>query len=147
MFTLLTSIYYLSTAILLFIELGWIASPIEKSKEARNFFLLTKVFKEKKWDEYSDEYKSKLKSYLPYLCIYIWLFIGLFSFQWVGFLAFLVFNVLVITPLSKLTRPYFAYTILHFISSIIGFAFGVFVIINHYYLGFDLLEMLSQFLK
>ena len=147
MFTFLTSIYYLSTAIFIFIELGWITSPIEKSKEARKFLEISKEFKGKKWDEYSDEYKSLLKSYIPFIWIYIWLFIGLFSFQWIAFLAFLLLNVVVISPLSKLTKPYFAYTILHFINSLFGFAFGVFVIINHYHLKLDLLEMMSQFLK
>ena len=143
----MTTIYYLSTIIFLLIELHWLVSPIEKTNKARKFMALSKLNKDKKWDEFSEEYKSQLKSKIWLLYVLFWMLIGLFTFQWQAFLLMIVFNFMIINPISKLVKNTFLYTILHWINSLIGFAFGVFVIINHYHLKLNLTEIIASYIK
>ena len=143
----MTTIYYLSTIIFLWQELRWITSPIERTENAKNFFKLTKENKGKKWNEFSKEYKSELKSKMFLVYIFIWMFIGLLTFQWFGFLAMLIFNLLFIAPISKLTKFSVSYTVIHWINSVIGFVFAVFVIINHYHLKIDLFQFFLSLVK
>lgn len=143
----MTTIYYLSTILFIWAELDWLVSPIEKTNDAKRFFELSKLNKGKKWDEFSKEYKSELKSKVWLIWILLWMFIGLFTFQWAGFLAMLIFNIVIISPLSKLTMYSIAYTVIHWFNSLIGFAFGVFVIINHYHLKIDLTQWFVSLLK
>lgn len=143
----MTTIYYLSTIILIMVEWAYLVSHIEKTKDARNFLELSRMHKGKKWDEFSEEYKSELKSKVSLIWIVIWMFIGLFTFQWAGFLALIIFNFLLVSPLSKLLKYSLAYTILHWINSLVGFAFGVFVIINHYHLKIDLTQWFMSLVK
>ena len=143
----MTTIYYLSTIIFLLIELHWLVSPIEKTNKARKFMALSKLNKDKKWDEFSEEYKSQLKSKIWLLYVLFWMLIGLFTFQWQAFLAMIVFNFMIINPISKLVKNTFLYTILHWINSLIGFAFGVFVIVNHYHLKLNLTEIIASYIK
>ena len=143
----MTTIYYLSTIIFLLIELHWLVSPIEKTNNARKFMALSKLNKGKKWDEFSEEYKSELKSKIWLLYVLFWMLIGLFTFQWQAFLLMIVFNFMIINPISKLVKNTFLYTILHWINSLIGFAFGVFVIVNHYHLKLNLTEIITFYIK
>jgi ABC-type lipoprotein release transport system permease subunit len=143
----MTTIFYLSTIFFIWIEWNWLISPIEKTNDAKKLFGLSNEFKGKKWNEYSDEYKSELKSKFWLIGIILWMFIGLFTFQWVAFLAMLIFNVMIISPITKLTRYTMAYTVIHWINSLIGFVFGVFVIINHYHLKIDLTQWVLSFIK
>jgi hypothetical protein len=136
------TIYYLSTIIFICIELHWLISPIEKTNDVKKFFELSKQSKGKKWSELTKEYKSEIKSKVWSIFVLFWMFIGLFTFQWVAFLSIILFNILVIAPISKLTRFSITYTIIHWINSIIGFIFGIFVIINHYHLKIDLYKWL-----
>ena len=103
----MTTIYYLSTIIFLLIELHWLVSPIEKTNKARKFMALSKLNKGKKWDEFSEEYKSQLKSKIWLLYVLFWMLIGLFTFQWQAFLAMIVFNFMIINPISKLVKNTF----------------------------------------
>jgi len=143
----MTAIYYFLGLFFIWSECVWLASPIEKTQNAKKFYELSKLNKGKKWEEYSDEYKSEVKSKVWGIFILFWLFIGLFSFQWIGFLAIILFNFLVIAPLSKLTRFSYAYTVINWVNSLIGFAFGIFVIINHYHLKINLTEVFTLFFK
>lgn len=143
----MTTIFYLSTIFFIWIEWNWLISPIEKTNDAKKLFGLSNEFKGKKWNEYSDEYKSELKSKFWLIGIILWMFIGLFTFQWVAFLAMLIFNVMIISPIIKLTRYTMAYTVIHWINSLIGFVFGVFVIINHYHLKIDLTQWVLSLIK
>jgi hypothetical protein len=129
------------------VEWAYLVSPIEKTKDARNFLKLSRMHKGKKWDEFSEEYKSELKSKVSLIWIVLWMFIGLFTFQWAGFLALIIFNFLLVSPLSKLLKYSLAYTIIHWINSLIGFAFGVFVILNHYHLKIDLTQWFMSLVK
>ena len=143
----MTTIYYFSTIIFLLMELHWLVSPIEKTENARKFLALSKLNKGKKWDDFSEDYKSELKSKIWMVYVLFWMLIGLFTFQWQAFLIMIVFNFLIINPISKIFKDTFIYTILHWINSLIGFAFGVFIIINHYHLKLNLTEILSSYVK
>jgi len=122
-------------------------SPLEKTKDSLAFKELMKLNKGKKWDEFSEDYKSELKSKIWLLYILFWMLVGLFTFQWQAFLIMIVFNILIIAPLSKIFKNTFMYTVLHWINSLIGFAFGVFIIINHYHLKLNLTDILLSYVK
>jgi len=142
----MTTIYYLFTIIFIWYELQWIYDPLRETKENELFSKLHDEFKGKKWDDFPEEYKSLLKAKLLSCVVIAWLFIGLFTFQWIAFLAILAFNILIIAPISKLTKFSRAYTILHWLNSVVGFMFGLFVIINHYHLKLDLTQLLIDFI-
>lgn len=144
---MLTHLFYLTTLWFLFLEWSWLVMPKEKTENAKKFFDLSNQHKGKKWDDYSDEYKSEIKSKIWLFIPIIWTFIGLFTFQWIAFLMHLVFNLVVIAPLSRLTRYSLSYTVLHWTNSLLGFAFGIFIIINHYHLKINLSEWLWAVLK
>ena len=135
-------LFYFFTIILIWKELIWILSPNEKVEESKKYFNLSKEFKGKTWNEYSKEYKELTKSKIWLLFLFLWLFIGLFTNQWVAFLSFLLLNFIIVAPLSKITKFSKSYVYLHWINSVIGFCFGIFVIINHYHLKINLTELL-----
>ena len=143
---MLATIFYLSTIIIIIYEINWIVRPIEMTKKVQEFFKISDENKGKKWDESSSEYKTQLKNNIPRLYVLFWFIIGLFSFQWFGFLAVLLFNLLIIGPISKLIKFSFAYTILHWFNSFIGLAFSIFTIINHFHLRIDLFQYFNSFL-
>lgn len=141
------TIFYLSAVFLLWNELDWILRPIKKTNEARQFKILSGINKGKKWDEFTDEYKSVVKSKVWLFIPVIWIFIGLFTSQWVLFLSMFIFKIAIITPISKLAQHSILYTIVHWINSVIGFAVGLFVIINHYHLKINLTELFVSFIN
>lgn len=140
--TITTTIFYFSTIIFLWIEMSWIVSPIEQAKNALNFHLLAKQNKGLKWDQYSEKYKDSIKSKVLFLPVILWVLIGLFTGQWIIFLAFLIYSFLIIAPINKLVKPIFPiYVALNWLNSVVGFAFGVFVVVNHYHLKIDVYSM------
>ena len=134
----MTHLFYFVAIFFIWREMLWVYSPIQMTADVKKFDELSKLNKGKKWDLMTPEYKSEIKSKILLLPIVIWMFIGLFTFQWQIFLLMLILNLVIIAPLSKLTKFSFAYTALHWANSVIGFAFGVFVIINKYHLHIDL---------
>jgi hypothetical protein len=143
----MTTFYYLISIFFILTELQWILSPIEKTKDAKRFLEMSKENKGKKWDEFTEEYRDQVKSKVWLLIVPLWLLLGLFTFQWIGFLMILIFNFLIISPISKLTKYSMAYSIIHWVNSLIGFAFGVFVIVNHYHLKIDLTQLFLSLIK
>jgi hypothetical protein len=141
------TLFYLSAIFLLWNELGWIVSPIKKTQEVKRFSELSKLNKEKSWKEYSEEYKQEVKSKAWLLIPVIWLFVGLLSSQWVLFLGVILLNFIVLPPISNLTRYSLVYTFLHWISSLVGFAFGLFVVINHFHLKINTYQFVLNLIK
>ena len=66
-----------------------------------------------------------------------------FTSQWVIFLAWIIFNFGILTPILRLFRYSLIYTIIIWVNSLIGVFFGLFVIINHYHLKIDLTSLLG----
>lgn len=144
---MMTHLFYFTTIFFLFKEIQWLYSPRERVADVKQFSELSKLNKGKKWDDFSPEYKSELKSKIGVVLIPLWMFVGLFTFQWSAFLIMLLFNFVIIAPISQLTKYSFAYLILHWLNSVIGFAFGIFVILNHYHLHIDVLHQLCVLFK
>jgi hypothetical protein len=128
-------------------EVLWLVNPVEYTEKSKKLKELMKQNKGKKWDTYSEDYKDILISRgLPSLLFTLWFFAGLLTFNWVAFIAIIAFNFIAIAPISKLFKFSPAYTILHWLNSVIGLAFGVFVIINSYHLKLNLYEIVKAWL-
>lgn len=132
-------LFYLSSIVFLFKELQWILHPKQEVEKTKKKEELNKSMRGLKYDNFTQEQKTHLVSILFLLFfIFGWLFIGLFTFQWQLFLAFFVFQIVAIGPISKILKYSFAYMMLHWLNSILGLAFILFVIINSYHLKIDI---------
>lgn len=122
-------------------EIMWILNPKSQVEKSKKFWKETKLNKGKKWDEMTEDYKGLLFSKgVPNIILTFWMVCGLLTFNWLPFLLKLVWSFVIITPISNLFRYSIAYTVLHWFNSLVGFAFGVFVIINSYHLKIDVYE-------
>ncbi|SOS48992.1 conserved membrane hypothetical protein [Tenacibaculum dicentrarchi] len=140
-------IFYLNAIIFIIYKLSWILNPKEQVEKVKLFSKLSKEHKGEKWDDYSDEYKDLLKTKgVLALSFLLWMFVGLFSFNWVAFLFIILFNVLFISAVSKPFKYNNIYICIHWINSVIGFVFGLFVILNSYHLKIDLYTWLLSLL-
>lgn len=139
------TLYYLSTIIFIWKSLNWLVSPIEETKNVKNFIELSKLNKSLKWNNMSKEYKSEIKSKIWYIWILLWMFIGLVTFQWIAYLTLIIFKLL-ITPITKITKYSILYTIISWISSLMDFCFCLFVIINYYHLKINLTELIKIYI-
>jgi len=140
---MLKFIFYAIGVCYLIYEILWITHPIERATESFNLAKLFQDNKGKKWDTYSQEYKDWIKSKF-YLVIYVvWPFFGLFTFQWAGFLLFILINHIIFTPINRLgknNKPLFIFT--HFIHSFIAAILIGFLILNSYHLKLDVYKEL-----
>lgn len=140
-------IFYFIGILFVIYELLWIINPKSRVEKSKIFTDLSKQFKGKKWGDFSEEYKDVLISKgIPGLILTIWMVAGLLTFNWFAFAVLIVFNTVFIMPLGELFKFSFAYTALHWLNSIIGFAFGLFVIINSYHLKINLYEIVKAWL-
>jgi len=138
-------IFYFIGILFIIYELKWIMYPKSEAKKSEKLHRLLKEHKEKKWDNSTDEFKEILKIRgLMSLLFVIWMFAGLLTFNWVLFLISIVFNIAIVGLLSKALRFSIGYIILHWLNSIIGFTFGVFVIINSYHLKINLYDWIIK---
>jgi hypothetical protein len=130
--------YFIGIAFVIY-EMIWLLNPKDQVEKAKEMKEEGKKNKGKKWDDYTDKYKSLLKTKgLASLTFTLWMFCGLLTFNWLAFLLKIAFNFIVIAPISKLTQYSWAYTGLHWFNSLLGFAFGLFVIVNSYHLKIDI---------
>ena len=141
---MLKFIYYTFGIMFLLYELQWLINPLEKAKDAITYLSLTKKYKGLKWKDYPEDFKEKTKSKVWGLIHIAFIIGGLFTFQWWVFLAFLTLQFTIVAFISRLLKPYiYAYAAFHWVNSIIGLAFCLFVIINAYHLKIELNEALS----
>lgn len=134
-------IFYCCCLALAFYELTWIYNINEKVAGTRKYLEL----KEKYKDVQNEDIPSQDKKELAYkgltsLFVISVIFLGLFTWQWSVFLLFILSQLIIMAPLSILFKNNFGYTIVHFLNSILGFLFFLFVIINHYHLKIDILK-------
>jgi hypothetical protein len=136
------AIYYALGVAFLLHEMGWIIDPVAKAKDSIAFRTLSAKYKGLKWEAYPQEYKDQLKSKIWSLLYIVFILGGLFTFQWWAFLVFLVLQFTIVAILSKILKPYlYPFATLHWINSLIGFAFTLFVIINSYHLKIELSQV------
>lgn len=141
-------IFYLIGILFVINEFMWLVSPLKRAIKSRRFNHLTKKEKGGDWNNFSEEYKKLLIGQLYNLPLFLWLFIGLFTFNWFAFLVILVFNIFIVLPLSKIVyKSLYLYTTIHWLNSLIGFGFGLFVIINSYHLKIDLYQFTMSILN
>ena len=141
-------IFYFVAIAFIIHQMIWILKPKFKVEKIKSFETESKKNKDKKWEEYSSDYKQMvIDKGSSSLLFTFWMFAGLLTFNWPVFLSILVFNFAIVAPISKLTKYSLMHTVLHWINSIIGFAFGVFVIVNSYHLKIDIYEWMFQWLN
>jgi len=143
----MTHLYYFLTIIFICIQASYLVSPMKYTNNAKRFHELANEFKGKQYVEFSNEYKGMIKNKVWLIFGLLWLFLGIFTFQWIAYLTYIVFNVIVISPLLTLTRYSFVYTVIHWIGSFISLLFWLFVILNHYHLKLDLTTILLSYFK
>jgi len=141
-------IFYLVAIAFIIYEIIWITNPKVQIDKSKRFIEESKKNKGKKWDDYTDEYKDLFKSKgLVSLIFTLWMVAGLLTFNWLPFLAILVFNLIIIAPISKLTKYSTGHTVLHWLNSIVGFVFGIFVVVNSYHLKINVYEWFIQWVN
>jgi hypothetical protein len=141
----MTHLFYLFGIAFIIYEVMWIIDPISMTEKARTHNKLSKENKGKSWDDYSEHYELRIETRgLFSLMVTLWLVLGLFTFQWALFAVVLVFNIIIVSPLSKLTRDNIGYTIIHWFNSLKGLVFGVFIIVNKYHLHIDVSGMMLK---
>ena len=135
-------IFYLIGVYFVLYELLWVISPQDQVDKAKKAEKLNKDFKGKKSCEWSEEYKDLVyKNIVNFVFVFGWIIMGLFTFQWIIFLFKLAFYFIIIHPISRLTKYSLAYTILHWINSLIGLVLALFIIINAYHLKINVTEI------
>ena len=134
-------LFYLIGVMFIIHELRWIIAPTKQVLKVKR----RKDFKWKGWEKFTEEQKSDVIGLLFNFLIFVWLIVGLFTFNWIAFITISIFNILIIAPISKLLQFSIGYTVIHWINSVIGLAFGIFVIINSYHLKIDLYQLISNY--
>ena len=137
-------IFYFAIALFVIYEFTWMFNPKTFVKDRKKFDEMSKKYKDVKYDDMPEEHQKTIKSKIPHLILIVFIFVGLFSFNWLAFLAFIVWNFAVIKPIGKITKYSSAYLAVHWVNSLIGAAWGMFVIINSYHLKIDLLESVKS---
>lgn len=141
-------VFYLIAVIFIIRELMDILSPKLNAEQSKKFAEQVKLNKGKLYNEMTEEYKGfVLLRFIPSLFILFWMICGLLTFNWFAFLSVLVFNFVIIAPISNLSKYSTFHTVLHWFNSLIGFTFGVFVIINSYHLKIDTYELFIQWVN
>lgn len=143
----MTTIYYLFTFAFILEEITWLFNPIAKTIKSKAKLKNIKSIGTKKWKGVSEEEKESFKQGLFSIMLLVWVFIGLLTFQWVVFLGFIILNFFIVAPLMKLTNNIKVSAVINWFNSLIGFAFGIFVIINHYHLKIDMFQLLTNYVK
>lgn len=140
----MTHLFYFVGLIFLIYEILFLFSIKEKLTDAKNFKEKSKEYKGKKWDEYSEEYKSEIikKSFLFIFILFF--FVGLFTQQWFTFLVFLILQFSIFLPLSKLLGFSPLRYLTAGLNTLLGIAFSLFVIINHYHLHIDTFQIFME---
>lgn len=134
-------IFYLIGIGFIINQLMWILHPNQRIQKHRKFKEHNEINKGRKLEDWTEEYKGLLIfTAIPSVVFLLWLLLGLLSFNWFLFLGIITWNTVVIWPLSKLSEYSRAHTALHWLNSVIGFVFGLFVIVNAYHLKIDVYD-------
>lgn len=125
-------------------EVSWLYNPVKQAERGKRLKELSPEVKDKKWDQYPQEYKDIIKSYFTAIPLMLYTILGIFTFQWEVFLVVILFNMLIMYPLNRLTAFNWLYIVFNWINSLIGSIFIVFTIINAYQLHINFLPILKS---
>lgn len=138
-------IFYFIGILFLIYEVYFLLNLKNELEESKRFKELTKEFKNLEWNDYSEEYKKLFKKKAFVLIFLFWLFIGLASSQWVLFLIFLLFQFIIIIPISDLVKfSFYRYFVTGF-NTVVGIIFSLFLILNKYHFKLNLYEILINY--
>ena len=138
-------IFYFIGILFLIYEVYFLLNLKNELEESKRFKELTKEFKNLEWNDYSEEYKKLSKNKAFVLIFLFWLFIGLASSQWVLFLIFLLFQFIIIKPISDLVKfSFYRYFVTGF-NTVVGIIFSLFLILNKYHFKLNLYEILINY--
>ena len=138
-------IFYFIGILFLIYEVYFLLNLKNELEESKRFKELTKEFKNLEWNDYSEEYKKLFKNKAFVLIFLFWLFIGLASSQWVLFLIFLLFQFIIIIPISDLVKfSFYRYFVTGF-NTVVGIIFSLFLILNKYHFKLNLYEILKNY--
>lgn len=136
-------IFHTFTIAFIIYELLWLLNPKHYVELAKKFSEESEKHKGLKWEDFSDEYKGILPAKLVKVFVFTgWMFLGLLSFNWVVFLSLIIFNLIVIAPISKVTKYSKIYTGVHWVNSLIGFSAGIFILVNSFHLKINLYNLI-----
>ena len=140
-------IFYLFSMFFVVKELEWVFNPKKETLRMENIKENISKIKNKLngplgYDELNDIDEKLLKNIGTTLIVLIWVIFGLFTFNGLAFLIYLLFNILIIIPISKIFKYNNIYTITHWFNSILGLLFWIFIILNEYIFRINLKEML-----
>ena len=140
-------IFYLFSMFFVVKELEWVFNPKKETLRMENIKENISKIKNKLngplgYDELNDIDEKLLKNIGTTLIVLIWVIFGLFTFNGLAFLIYLLFNILIIIPISKIFKYNNIYTITHWFNSILGLLFWIYIILNEYIFRINLKEML-----
>ena len=143
---MITDIYYFLSIFLLFNQLKWIFYP-NKMMEEYVFYLNLMQNTSTKELKITNDHKFIMKMFFKSIFIVLWIFFGFFTQQWVLFLFLLIFQFIIIHPISKLIKNYQnTYIFFHWFNSFIGFISIFFIILNQYRLHIDFTTPFMNFI-
>ena len=142
---MLKGLFYLVAILFIIYEMGWLLSPVKKSKASLKNTDILKRIGEKEYGDWLEEDKKVIPSIIWAFFVLTWALIGLFSFNWVLFLSFILFNFLIMGIVFKMVRgENYVYYIANWINSLIGLVFALFAILNTYHFKIDLLSLVQN---
>ena len=102
------------------------------------------------WALFSEDYKTLLRNVLYSGAVsIIAVFGGLFTFQWPLWVAFLVINLVIVSPITKKSRSIGNKTLTNivvWINSLFGFGLALFILLNKIHLHINVVEFVEKFL-
>lgn len=135
-----THLFYFLLLLRVIHEFFWIVSAKEKIKKNQEFKALTLSLKNVHYSQWPQGYKSQLIDQYISMFLQMVAFLGLFSQQWLVFLAFLVWDLLLVKPLCRKVGGLISLC-LTWINCWISAAVFLFLLINHYHLKISCMEI------
>ena len=130
-------IFYVYALVIILQEIIVIGDTQSKVDENRKLEELKKLKDESPL--HKSQFEELAKKKIFGMITFIWFILGIFTFQWPFFLAFLIFQIVIMAPLFKITHFNKVYTILFWLNGVISLFFTIFLVVNAYHLHIKIL--------
>lgn len=125
-------------------SLLYLSQPKLEQKKIRVLKKLTKKYANLEYDKWNVTYRKLSWEILPYyILLFLWLFIGLYTFNWLIFVMYIVFIILLSILNNVLLKMKITPIFLYWIDSFIFLVLSIFVIINSYHLKIDVSYLIN----